>query len=135
VLVPFGPAVHAAAIRPRGSSALALPKGHPEPGEDDAAAASREVREETGLRAEMLAPLGEIDYWFYARDQRVRVHKTVVFHLFAYRAGSLRHHDAEVERVVLVPVRELPRALTYRGEQDVARRALDVLLAGSGPGG
>ena len=46
---------------------LALPKGHPEPGEATAEAALREVREETGLTAELVEKLGDIRYW-YARD-------------------------------------------------------------------
>ena len=38
------------------------------------------------------------------------------------RAGAGRH-DAEVERVVLTPLEELPDALTYRGEREIARLA------------
>jgi 8-oxo-dGTP pyrophosphatase MutT (NUDIX family) len=38
---------------------LALPKGHPEPGEAAVEAARREVREETGLSAEALEKLGD----------------------------------------------------------------------------
>jgi hypothetical protein len=87
------------------------------------------VREETGVRAELLGPLGEIDYWFYSRRQRVRIHKTVAFFLFSYRSGSWRHHDSEVDGVVLVPIRELPTALTYRGEQQIARHALEAIGA------
>ncbi len=40
---------------PRG---LELPGGHPEPGEDELTALRREVREETGLRIEVVGPVG-----------------------------------------------------------------------------
>ena len=43
---------HAAAVRVKGGSVLALPKGHIDPGESAAEAAQREVREEAGVRGE-----------------------------------------------------------------------------------
>ena len=39
-----------------------FPKGHIEPGETPADAAVREVREETGVHAEVVAPIGEARY-------------------------------------------------------------------------
>jgi len=46
---------------------LALPKGHIDPGESAAEAAQREVREEAGVRGELVAKLGDVKYW-YSRD-------------------------------------------------------------------
>lgn len=43
-------------------SPYSIPKGEIEEGEDPAAAALRETREETGLACRILAPLGEIQY-------------------------------------------------------------------------
>ncbi len=128
--LPIGSQLFVAAIRPRGSDALALPKGHPEPGESDVDAATREVREETGLVGRLVSELGQIEYWFYSRWERVRVRKTVAFFLLAYARGSWRDHDAEVERVVLVPIHDLASSLTYRGERQIAERAL-ASLAGA----
>jgi 8-oxo-dGTP pyrophosphatase MutT (NUDIX family) len=73
---------------------LALPKGHPEPGESMRDPALREVREETGLETEPLEKLGDIRYW-YARDGEP-VLKVVSFFLLGYRSGSVRDHDHEV---------------------------------------
>jgi len=47
-----------------------LPKGHVEPGETPAEAARREVREETGLDAEVERPLGDVTYWYVRRNAR-----------------------------------------------------------------
>src|SRR5689334_22032352 len=62
-----------------GSRVLALPKGHPEDGEEAEAAALREVREETGITAEVVAKLGDVNY-FYQRGGR-RISKVVRFFL------------------------------------------------------
>jgi 8-oxo-dGTP pyrophosphatase MutT (NUDIX family) len=112
-----------AAVRLRGGSVLALPKGHLEPGEAAVEAARREVREETGLEAEPLGKLDDIRY-FYVRDGR-RVLKVVSFFLFRYRAGSVRDHDHEVEGAEWVPLEEAPRALSYPGERQVAAVAAE----------
>jgi 8-oxo-dGTP pyrophosphatase MutT (NUDIX family) len=108
---------------------LALPKGHPEPGESAQEAAQREVREETGLVATPVEKLGDVRYW-YARDGD-RVLKIVSFFLFRYRSGRLEDHDDEVEEALWIPLEEAPARLAYRGEKDMARTALSQLAKGS----
>ena len=101
---------------------LALPKGHPDGRESAAAAAEREVREETGLETELVEKLGDIRYW-YARDGE-RVMKIVSFFLFRYRSGSVADHDHEVEEALWIPLEEAPGRLAYKGEQEMAATAL-----------
>jgi 8-oxo-dGTP pyrophosphatase MutT (NUDIX family) len=108
---------------------LALPKGHPEPGESAQEAAQREVREETGLEATPIEKLGDVRYW-YARDGD-RVLKVVSFFLFRYRSGRLEDHDDEVEEALWIPLEEAPVRLAYRGEKDMAKAALSQLAKGS----
>jgi len=62
-----------------GSRVLGLPKGHIDPGESPLQAAVREVREETGVMAELVRDLGEVRYW-YRREGRL-VPKSVLFYL------------------------------------------------------
>jgi 8-oxo-dGTP pyrophosphatase MutT (NUDIX family) len=119
---------HLAVVRVR-DEILALPKGHPEPGESSQDAALREVREETGLEATPVEKLGDIRYW-YARDGD-RVLKVVSFFLFRYRAGRLADHDHEVEEALWIPLDEAPRRLAYRGEKEMAATALSRLAEGS----
>jgi 8-oxo-dGTP pyrophosphatase MutT (NUDIX family) len=105
----------------RGRLEWVLPKGHVENGETDEQAAVREVREETGLEAGVLAPLGEIDYWFVAEDRRV--HKTVRHFLLEATGGALSTEDVEVTEVAWVRLGDLPARLRYASE----RRLLDEL--------
>ena len=87
-----------------GSKVLALPKGHPDGDETAEDAALREVREETGVDAEVVETLGDVRYW-YQRGGR-RIAKVVSFFLLRYRAGSVADHDAEVEEARWVPLAE-----------------------------
>ena len=109
-----------AVVRPR-RGVLALPKGHPEEGETLEQAATREVREETGLTAEPVERLGQVRYWYTLSGERVL--KGVTFFLFDYLSGSVEDHDDEVEEAAWVPLHDAPRLLSYKGEREMAVKA------------
>ena len=111
-----------AAVRVKQGTVLALPKGHIDKGESARDAATREVREETGLEAEPVEKLGDIRYWYSRGGERVL--KVVSFFLFRYRAGSVRDHDEEVDSAEWIPLEEAPRLLAYKGEREMAEAAL-----------
>jgi 8-oxo-dGTP pyrophosphatase MutT (NUDIX family) len=108
-----------------GSRVLALPKGHVDPGESPLQAATREVREETGILAEPVYELGESRYW-YRRDGRT-VGKTVTFYLFTYVSGDTADHDDEVLEARWIDLREALTKLSYEGERSMIELALAQL--------
>ena len=105
-----------------GSKVLALPKGHPEDGESAADAALREVREEAGVESRLVEKLGDVRYW-YTRDGR-RIAKVVSFFLLEYLSGEVSDHDREVQDARWLALDRATRELTYKGERDMASRAL-----------
>jgi 8-oxo-dGTP pyrophosphatase MutT (NUDIX family) len=107
---------------------LALPKGHPDGEESAAEAAQREVREETGLEAELVERLGDVKYWYVRGGERVM--KIVAFFLFRYRSGSVENHDHEVEEALWIPLEEAPRRLAYKGEREMAEAAISRVREG-----
>lgn len=109
----------------KGDLAWGLPKGLVERGEAPEEAAVREVEEETGLRAEILEPLGDISYWYVWEDERIR--KKVTFFLMEATGGDVTHHDHEMEDVRWFPLGEARRRASYASERDVLRRAADAL--------
>ena len=109
----------------RGKRVLSLPKGHPDPGETAEQAAVREVREEAGVTAEIEEKLGDVRYWYSLHGER-RL-KVVSFFLCRYRSGSVRNHDDEVEAALWVPLADAPVRLEYRGEREMAQKALERL--------
>ncbi len=117
----------------RGRMLWSLPKGHIEQGETAEQTAMREVAEETGIRGDVLAALGSIDYWFVTEGRRV--HKTVHHYLMRFSGGELCDEDVEVTEVAWVPIAELPHRLSYADERKLARVAHELieLLQSDGP--
>jgi 8-oxo-dGTP pyrophosphatase MutT (NUDIX family) len=125
-----------AAIRPGGrpEGVWALPKGNIGAGERPEQTAEREIEEETGVRARLLGKLGDVRYvytqtWDPGRGERI--FKIVSFFLFRYSGGRLGDIPAElaheVEEARWLPLEEAPTLLAYKGERDMAERALIVL--------
>jgi 8-oxo-dGTP diphosphatase len=110
-----------------GSRVLALPKGHIDPGENALQAATREVREETGIVGEPVTELGETRYWYRREGQTIP--KSVCFYLFSYVEGDTDDHDDEVEEARWIALEHAQRELSHTAEREMVARAVAYLEA------
>lgn len=116
------------------SAVLALPKGLLDAGEKPEQTALREVQEETGVQASLLAKLQDIKY-VYVRSwgDRQRVFKVVSFYLLLYHSGKLGEirpdMRCEVRRALWLPLEEAAQRLSYRGEREMIKLAQAYVAA------
>ncbi len=109
----------------RGELAWGLAKGGIEADESLETAAVREVREETGLEAEIESSLGETRYFYVWENVRIR--KTVHFFLMRHVGGDIDDRDDEMEEIRWFPLDRALKRAAYRGEREVLGRAAELL--------
>jgi 8-oxo-dGTP pyrophosphatase MutT (NUDIX family) len=120
-----------AAVRPRGKpeGTWALPKGQIDAGEGAAETALREGFEETGVRSRLESKLGDVRY-VYTWDGE-RIFKVVSFflaHAVGGRIGDLPPGmEIEVAEARWLPLADAPRLLAYKGEREMAARAIEKI--------
>lgn len=107
-----------------------LPKGLIGKNEPVERAAMREVREETGLETEMVAPLDTVEYWYFSSERgqgRVRYHKFVHFFLLRYKSGKTSEHDTEVNEARWVEIGRAEEMLAFASEKKMLARAREMI--------
>lgn len=109
-------------IATHGGTRWTLPKGHIERDEDSADAAVREVEEETNIRAEVIAPVETVEYWFYTR-RNVRQHKFVDYYLMRYQAGEPHPQEREVDDARWWPISAALQQLSYPNDRKVLQES------------
>lgn len=124
-----------AAVRPRGKpeGVWALPKGLIDAGEQPAEAAIREGYEETGVHGLLVRKLGDVRYVYTWQGERVL--KIVSFFLARARQGTGTGRigvlpegmEREVAEARWLPLEDAQRLLAYRGEREMAGKALEQL--------
>jgi 8-oxo-dGTP pyrophosphatase MutT (NUDIX family) len=129
-----GAGAHPRKAARRARPVLALPKGLVDTGEKPLETALREVREETGVTADLVTKLGDIKY-VYTRTWAggERVFKIVSFYLMRHRSGRIDdiapEMRIEVARAVWVRLEDATTLLAYKGEKQMAQRALEYVKA------
>ena len=124
---PDAPVALVAHRSARGSLQWTLPKGAREEGETVAETALREVREETGLEAELIGPLDTIDYWFVWAPERTRYHKFVHYFLMRFAGGDFSQRDHEMEDAAWFEPDEARRRMAFANERKLLDLIPDVL--------
>jgi bis(5'-nucleosidyl)-tetraphosphatase len=113
---------------------IALPKGNIDSPEKPLEAAVREVREETGLNANPVTKLGDIKYVYQRKwADDAKVFKIVSFFLMRYVSGrigdikpNMKH---EVRRAYWLSLDEAAKRLSYSGEKQMAKKAVEYVKA------
>ena len=108
---------YVAMIATRGRSRWGLPKGAMSEGETSEQAALREVKEETGLDAEIIGLLDTIEYFFRAGDTLIK--KSVDFYLMHHLGGTMTPQLSEVDDVEWVALSEGIQRASFESERKV----------------
>jgi 8-oxo-dGTP pyrophosphatase MutT (NUDIX family) len=107
-----------------------IPKGHLEENETSEQAALREVFEETGLEAQIIETLGEVNYQFIQDGNRIT--KTVHVYLMKQTGGKLSFDNdphKEASELEWVQVSELLDRLSHGNERRIAKLAIELIEA------
>lgn len=79
--------------------------------------AVREVKEETGIDAEIVESVKPRSYWYHMKGKKRR--KTVYYFLMRHLGGDPSQHDAEMQAVEWLPIDEVCARLTYKGDRAI----------------
>jgi len=119
--------IQIALISVRNGQAWCLPKGIVDKGETTEETAVREVREETGLNGRIIDALGEINYWYFVREENIKCRKKVYFYLMEYVSGDTDDHDFEVDEAGWFPLEIALEKVSYKGDRMVIEKAIEKL--------
>ncbi len=99
-----------------------LPKGHVEQGEDEQAAARREIVEETGLtQLDFIKELGQYERYAigaHGQGEDISKPKTIIMFLFHTRQTLLRAQDPTNPEARWVPKNEVAALLTHPKDKE-----------------
>jgi len=97
-------------------------------GEKKEITAVREVKEETGIEAEIEKSLTPTEYWYQWGGEKVK--KTVYFFIMKYVGGDIKDHDFEMEQVEWIDYNDVSKRLTYPSDKKVWEEAKKLMASG-----
>jgi len=102
-----------------------FPKGHLEVGESSEDAALREVKEETGVVAEIIEKVGQTQYFYY--EEGAKVLKTVTFFLMKYIEKGVATTAFEVLDYKWLAPDEVEAQLTFKDTKELWRKSKEKI--------
>lgn len=107
-----------------------LPKGWVDEGEKVEEAALREVKEEGGIKAQLIEKIDSVQIFFrdtYQGDPKQLVTKTITFYLMEYQGETKEGPGWETKAVVWLPYEKAHRQLTFDSEKKILEKAKKIL--------
>jgi bis(5'-nucleosidyl)-tetraphosphatase len=105
-----------------------LPRGLIEKGEKSEETAQREVEEECGVKARVIAKIKEPEKYIY-QFKGTLIFKNVVYFLMEYLSGKTENHDWEVEELAWLSYEQALKELKFKGAKKVLIAAQKLLKA------
>lgn len=99
--------------------------GDTQKGEKKEVTAVREVKEETGIDAEIVEQLPKIEYWYRFEGEMRK--KTVYYYIMKHLGGSFDEKDHEMKNVEWVNIDEVLDKLTYKSDKGVWQKAKEII--------
>ncbi len=116
--------------QPSGSDYWQFPKGHIEKGESAQQAAIREVKEEVGVEAEIIAKAGESKY-VYTSPEGDKIFKLVTIFAMNYLSGDISKHDWEMQEVIWASPEQALDQLSFSNDKQLLQKALSIKIVGT----
>lgn len=111
-----------AALRDPSKAYWGFPKGHIQEREKSDEAAIREIKEETGIKTEIVKKLGDSRYVFTKDGEKV--FKVVVYFQLKYISGEIKAQDLEILEVKWVDPEEALKLLSFKKDREFLQKAL-----------
>lgn len=102
-----------------------FPKGLIDKDEDKKTTALREVNEEGGVQAKIIAELPSTEYFYYFEGEKIK--KNVTYFLMEYVSGDIEDHDWEMEDAQWIPLERVEEKLSFTNDKKVFQKAKKVI--------
>ncbi|MDO8570952.1 MAG: NUDIX domain-containing protein [Candidatus Daviesbacteria bacterium] len=116
-----------------------FPKGHLEEGESSETAALREVKEETGVKAEIIKKVGSSEYIYTSKNEGPvlpdeagasrgggKIFKIVTLFLMKYLSGEAKPQDGEISEVEWLSAEAVQSRLSFAQDSILFKKALEL---------
>lgn len=91
------------------------------------AAATREVKEEGGVEAEIIDKIGDTKYIFTQPETKEKFFKIVSYYAMKYISGDPKDHDWEVSEAGWFEPEEALKKLSFSGDKEMLKKALEIM--------
>ena|SRR3989339_451979 len=112
------------AMRDPDKSYWGFPKGHLNAGESSKEAAIREVKEEVGLRVEIIDKIGQSSYIFQVNGEKI--FKIVTMFLMQVKKGQILIQDLEIQEAKWLGSEQVLELLSFSNDKKLFQKALEM---------